>query len=306
MNLTLRQLRAFREVMRFGSISEAARAINRAQPSVSTMIANLEQELGFSLFERHKSRMIPTPEAQYFLEEVETLLDRLEVSERTMKQIGDMKNGMLKVACLPAASHFLLPREIVKFTQDKPELEVSLMTGSSPMVEELVASQQFDIGLAETPQPRGTLNIRTFEYDCLCAVHPDSPLASLSVITPKDLDGYPMAALFRDHPLNKKIRGAFEESGAKMYQRFDVQNSLPAFELVENNVCSAIFGAISVASYQIYRADNPRLVFKPFAPRITTSISILTPAQRPTSLLAESFFEQLESTMTSIGASQTA
>lgn len=300
MNLTLKQLQAFREVMRLGSISGAARAINRAQPSVSTMIANLEDELGFSLFERYKSRMIPTPEARYFLEEVAVVLDRLEQSKDIMRAIGDMNQGRLKIACFPAASQFLLPREIVKFAKDKPEIMLSLKTRSSDLIEELVASQQFDIGLAETPEPRGTLHIRSFEYERVCAINIEDPLSSLPVITPADLSGRPIAALFHDHPITQKIKAVFDESGAELFHRFEVQTTLPALELVENNACSAICDAISAASYRIYRSEQAKIVFKPFRPKITSSISVLTPAQRPQSLLAQAFYKQLIETLKSI------
>lgn len=297
MDISLRQIRAFREVMRLGSISEAARALGRTQPTVSTTIANLEQELGFVLFERQKSRMLPTPEAHYFLEESIFVLDRLNRFSRTMRQIGNMNKGTLKIACLPLASTFLLPREIVKFTKDRPEVSVSLMMRSSEIVQELVASQQVDIGFAENPEPRATLNIRSFEFDCVCALHIDDPLASRSVITPSDLDGRPLAALSREHPMNRAITKVFEESGSTMFHRFDFQTTLPALELVENNVCCAIFSSIAAASYQIYRHGNPKIVFRPFRPLITSSVSVLTPARRPQSLLAKAFNSQFVSTL---------
>jgi DNA-binding transcriptional LysR family regulator len=60
-NVSIRQLQAFREVMRSGSVSEAARILGRTQPAVSALIANLEAELQLSLFRRQKGRMEPTP-----------------------------------------------------------------------------------------------------------------------------------------------------------------------------------------------------------------------------------------------------
>lgn len=293
MDISLRQLRAFREVMRLGSISEAARTLSRTQPTVSTTIANLERELGFVLFERQKGRMVPTPEAHYFLEESVFVLDRLNLFSRTMRQIGDMNKGTLKIACLPAASTFLLPREIVKFTKDRPDVSVSLLMRSSAIVEELVASQQVDIGFAETPEPRSTLDIQNFEFDCICAVHVDNPLASKKMITPQDLDGIPLAALSREHPMNHAITKAFDDAGSRMFHKFDLQTAHPALELVENNICCAIFSTITAASYKIYRFEKPSIVFIPFSPGIKSSISVITPAQRPQSMLARAFFDQL-------------
>lgn len=300
MNISLRQLEAFRQVMRFGSVSEAARAINRAQPSVSSMIRNLERELGFALFERRKSRMIPTPEAHYFLEESEVVLDRLDQSKRTMRQIGDIRKGTLKIACLPVASDFFLPREVVKFTRDKPDVSISLMMRSSAIVEELVASQQFDIGLAETPNERGTLKIDTFEYECVCAIRSDDPLATEAKISPRNLSGRPLAMLAQDHPMHRMIKKTFEQANCEMFQRFELQTELPALELVENNVCCAIVNRICAESYRIFHAGKSRIIFKPFSPAITSSMSVLTPAQRPQSLLAAAFYDQLVATLSSL------
>ena len=72
-NLSIRQLQTFREIMRSGSVTGASRVLGRTQPSVSAMLASLEAELGFELFERHKGRLIPKPEAHFFFEETQEI-----------------------------------------------------------------------------------------------------------------------------------------------------------------------------------------------------------------------------------------
>jgi len=300
MNLTFRQLRAFREVMRLGSVSEAARAIGRTQPSVSAMISNLEQELGFDLFQRQKGRMVPNPEAYYFLEEASLVLDRLAQSARTMRQIGNLTKGQIKIACLPAASGFLVPRLLSKFVQDRPEVSASLMTQTSAIVEELVASQQFDIGISETPKSRGTIQVQSFEMECVCAIHKDDPLAKLPEIWPKDLSGKPLAALFSDHPILLETQKAFDEFGAVLFRRFELQTFLPALEMVESRACYSVCDPLTAASYKIYRKTDLQLVFVPFRPTIKSSISILTPSQRPLSLLATAFCAELTAVLKEI------
>ncbi|MDO6732891.1 LysR substrate-binding domain-containing protein [Marinovum sp. 2_MG-2023] len=297
MNLSFRQLRTFREVMRFGSVSEAARTLARSQPSVSAMIANLEQELGFDLFQRHKGRMVPKPEAHYFLEEVEIVLDRLAQSTRTMREIGDLDKGQLRIACMPAASGFFLPRVLANFVESRPHVTASLVTRTSYIVEELIASQQYDIGLSETPHARDTIGVTSFDLKCVCAVHRDHPLSAKTMITPRDLDGLPIAALTRDHPISIKTKRAFEDAGANLFQRFELQIFQPALELVEGQLCHCICDPISAESYKIYRPENPKIIFVPFSPAIEISTSILTPSQRPKSLLGVAFEEQIVAAM---------
>ena len=61
--MNLKQLKAFRAVMVTGSVSEAARSLFRTQPTVSALIAGLEAEIGYPLFERRSRRLHPVPEA---------------------------------------------------------------------------------------------------------------------------------------------------------------------------------------------------------------------------------------------------
>jgi DNA-binding transcriptional LysR family regulator len=286
-------LQTFVQVMRTGSVSEAGRALGRTQPAVSAMIAGLEREVGFQLFERERGRLVPKPEAHYFLEEAEFLLERLTRSTRTLQDIGNLEKGKLRIACNPAASSFFMPRVLANFLRDKPDIEASLMMRSSPVVTDWIASQQYDIGFAETPEPRRTIISEVFALPGVCAVPKDDPLARKKVITPADLDGKPMAMLFDDHSISEQTRKAFNEAGARLNKRFELRTFLPALQLVSEGLCYTICEGLSAISHQESFGDQNSLVFRPFKPECFLNMSLLTPANRPLSLLVESFAEVL-------------
>ncbi|MCP4186047.1 MAG: LysR family transcriptional regulator [Gammaproteobacteria bacterium] len=73
--MNLKQLRAFSEVVKTGSVSEAARRLHRTQPAVSAVISSLEDELGIALFIRKGMRLKPAPEAQFLLREANEILE---------------------------------------------------------------------------------------------------------------------------------------------------------------------------------------------------------------------------------------
>jgi len=78
--MNLRQLEAFRATIRCGSITEAAKMMHISQPSVSRLIADLEQSAGFPLFLRVGRGLTPTVEGRHFYEGVEGMfvgIDRL-------------------------------------------------------------------------------------------------------------------------------------------------------------------------------------------------------------------------------------
>lgn len=293
MNLSFRHLQTFVEVIHSGSVSEAGRVLGRTQPAISAMLASLEKELGFSLFVRERKRLIPKPEAYYFLEEAEAILARLAKSARTMQEIGNLKKGKLRIACNPAASGFIMPKVVSKFLENRPEVKVSLMMRSSEVVEEWVASQQYDIGFAEAFPERNTVKAETFELKSVCAIPGNSPLAKKEFITPSDLADEPLALLYDEHVTFTKTRQSFLEVGAAMNQRFELRTFLPALQLVADGLCFCICDQISAASYNLYRPAIGGIVFKPFRPTITLPMSIITPANRPASFLAVEFSKLL-------------
>jgi DNA-binding transcriptional LysR family regulator len=293
-NLSIRQLQTFREIMRTGSVSAASRVLGRAQPSVSAMLANLETELGFDLFERRKGRLIPKPEAHFFFEETQEILDRVNRAAQTMREIGDLDRGQLKIASLPGASLFMLPRIVADFVKDRPEVDVSLMTRTSTKVCEWIASQQYDVGISEIPDPHGSINIQPIRLECVCALRKDDPLAAKSVLTPDDLDNAPMAALFKEHSTTRNAQRVFAEAGKHFRVRFETSVFIPALTLVEQGGAYALIDQISAASYRLYRGQEGVLTFRPFRPRLPYDIAVVTPAHRPPSRLAAAFCDRIE------------
>ncbi|WP_299176725.1 LysR substrate-binding domain-containing protein [uncultured Neptuniibacter sp.] len=300
MNLSFKQLQAFREVMRTGSISEAARTLNRTQPAVSALINTLEDELGLKLFERQRGRLIKKPEAQYFLTEADAILERLTHCTKTMKEIADLQEGRLRIACMPASSQFMMPRLLADFVRDKPKVKVALMMRASAIIEEWIASQQYDVGLAETPAPNGAISLETFELSCVCALRHDDPLTEKAVITPEDLSGLPLATLQEDHPNLLSTQAAFAKVGAELNTRFELRNFQPALKLVEEGLCYCICDPITASSYYEYQPESHKLCFRPFTPEVQLSVSILQPAHRPASQLTSAFIELLREDLLTI------
>ncbi len=295
MNLTFRQLQTFIEVMRTGSVSQAGRSLGRTQPAISAMLAGLEKEIGFPLFERERGRLIAKPEAHYFMEEAEFVLSRLSQSARTLHEIGNLEKGKLRITCNPAASGFFMPRVVAGFLKDKPNVDVSLMMRSSPIVTDWIASQQYDIGFAETPEPRRTIRMENFRFPCVCAIPVNDPLAQKEKIVPDDLSGAPLALLFDEHMTFLQTRKAFADAGAELNQRFELRTFLPALQLVSQGLCYSICDAITAYSYGLRENENDTLVFRPFDPLIYLDMSLMTPANRPLSMLAMEFTKFLHS-----------
>ncbi|WP_323715921.1 LysR substrate-binding domain-containing protein [Paracoccus aminovorans] len=292
-----KQLVVFREVMRTGSFSEASRILHRTQPAISAMIASLEAELGYKLFLRHSGRLIPVPEAHYLFEEANEILERLRNVEQNMSRIGNLEQGELRILCMPGPSVILVPQLATRFLKQRRDVRLTLLTRSSLQVRHLVATQKFDLGLADlSGQAAEDSNLLRFEpvtYECVCALPEDDPLASRPVITPQDLRERDIAALFAAHSTYSRTAEAFASQDVPFRPRFETQYFYPLLSFVEAGLACAIIDPLSAESYRLSRGDAGKVTFRPFQPVVPFTAALVMPQHRPLSKLAESFAEIL-------------
>lgn len=283
------QLTVFREVMISGSVSQAARKLNRTQPAVSLAIRNLEESLGIRLFERQGRQLIPVPEAHYLLAEAGDILDRLSTVSRTMKSLLNAQTGNLKIAAMPGPSTFLLPRFISGFAGGNRDIRISLSSRSSPQIMELAGTQSIDFGFADLDPraqkaPQYHQDIITAE--CFCALPRDHRLAGQDVVSCGDLDGEPMGALQSHHMIFRRTAETFLAAGARFDPVVDSQIFIPLMQFVSAGQCCAIVDPLTVVSERESGSTKGTVVFRPLSVPLRYDYAILTPRHRPLSQLA--------------------
>ncbi len=291
--MNVNQMKAFRELMLTGSVSEAARNLNRTQPSISHLIQTLERDLDIRLFERRGGRLHPVQEAHYLFEECKELLHRLEAVSRNMKRIKAIETGELRIASMPGPAVTLLPEMVCRFIGDDSEVKATVLSRSSDAVLQLVASQQFDLGIADyspSAAPETSLvTSETYGFQCFCAMPSDDPLAECDLVTPQDLAGKPMAVLIPEHQSHIQIKRAFEVENCPFNVRFVHQFFLPHLAYVEKGLAYAVVDPLTIESWRLRARDAAALTFIPFRPVIYFGVVLLAPAYRPESLVTKGF-----------------
>ncbi|TVT45130.1 MAG: LysR family transcriptional regulator [Denitromonas halophila] len=297
--MNLRQMEAFRAVMLTGSVSEAAKRLFKTQPAVSMMIAGLESEIGFQLFERRKKRLFPTPEANYLYSEVEGIFSRIHDVSETIKDIQNKQHGFLRIGCMPGPSYSFMPDLIADFLDAHPKVQVSMQTRTSEGIKEWTASAQYDLALAEISGPAPSIDQELFDLECVCAVPADHALANEAVLTPQLLDNQPMITLYADHVISHALNSVFEAAGCRLSVRLRTRFFIPALRFVERGLGVCLMDPITVASYSAYGRED-KIVFKPFAPAVPFRVGILYPAHTPKSRLTQAFAEQVRDRLRSL------
>jgi DNA-binding transcriptional LysR family regulator len=291
--MNLKQMEVFRAVMLTGSVSQAAIQLCRTQPAVSMMVKSLEEEIGFQLFERRKKRLYPTPEANYLYKEVEAIFSRIQDLSQTVQDIQNKQYGFLRIGCMPGPSIFFVPDILADFLEEHPKVPASLQTRTSDSVVEWVASNQYDLGLAEMSMHQSKAgNNQLFELPCICALPASHPLAHEETITPAMLDAEPMITLHPDHMIFHDLLQLFEASGHRMNVRLQTRFFIPALKLVERGLGVSIIDAISAHTYTTYAAAG-KVVFRRFQPDVYLRIGLMFPTDTPPSMITLEFAARL-------------
>jgi len=275
-----RQIEAFRYVMINGTVTGAAEALSVTQPAISRLVADLEANLDFRLFVRHKGRLLPTPEALRFYQGVERYFQGLEQLDRIAKQIRTESHADLRVCATPALSTFLFPTVIQRFRQQNPEIHISIETLSSSEIVSRLQDHMTDLAVTLAfPEVAGIVQEVLLEAAHVCAVHESHPLAERSVITPQDFEGEEVISILPSGRVNwNKVAQVLKEAGIQYGQNVGVQNSHTGYSLVAANLAIALIEPFAAPTWLKHG-----VVVRPFVPTVTFSYAIAYPlSSRPT------------------------
>ncbi|MFC0407133.1 LysR substrate-binding domain-containing protein [Roseomonas elaeocarpi] len=259
-----RQLEVFNAVMISGSASRAAELLQVTQPAVSRAIADLEAAIGFSLFDRVRGRLVPTPEGQMFFSDVRSSfigLDRLRTSAARIRDFG---SGTIRIASLAAYGNTVVPRAIRMFRGQHPDIAITFQIALSAQVRDLVVNGNFSIGLAADEVNLTGVEHRVFSTGrASCVMPPGHPLAAKAVIRPADLDGVPFIALSAEDRARARFNTVLDAAGAR--PNVVVETPFAA------TVCALALEGIGVGLTQAVAAEGfleRGLVMRPFEPEV--------------------------------------
>ncbi|UOM35617.1 LysR family transcriptional regulator [Acuticoccus sp. I52.16.1] len=281
--LHLRQLEAFRMTVEKGSITRAAEAMSLSQPAVTKLVAALEADLGFSLFERTANGVVPTPEGVAYHGELERALLGLARLEEAAREIRGLKRGHVRIGAMPAVATAFAPDVICSIKADHPGMRVILDVHTSQRVADLTAAAAFDLGFAHLPERRNDIEVvASYGMDCVVVMPPDHPLAALPVIRPADLSGIPMVALGQHTVMASLLDAVFADADVARTIAVECQPSFAACALVVRRAGVAIVDPLTP---QLFGPDQ--LVTRPFIPTARFTFRLIRPIGVPHSHAAQ-------------------
>ena len=199
--MEIRVLRYFLAVVQEESITKAAELLHITQPTLSRQIAQMEEEMGVKLFDRGTRKIVLTNEGMLLRRRAEEILELVEKTEQELAEQDERVEGTVSLGCGDLAAVQVLPDLIRGFHERYPAVTFDLYTATADHVKERMDRGVTDIGLLLEP-----IDKEKYDYiglNCreqwVVVIPPDSPLAELDAVSPKDLRGLP---LILPHRLN--------------------------------------------------------------------------------------------------------
>ncbi|MDP9647072.1 LysR family transcriptional regulator [Paraburkholderia caledonica] len=198
--ITIRQFEAFLAIVDLQSIGAAAQRLGLTSSAVSQLLAELETELGFRLFDRTTRRVNLSSAGQDFLASAESVLRHVHAAAQSADDIRNRAAGIVRIGAPLVLASTALPEAIAEYARDKPKVVVRIC---DTVVEQLVERvESADVDLAVGPDRPSGARVRrdsAFASPWVMWCAPSHPLGTRRRVQWQQLRDIPIVATGRDH-----------------------------------------------------------------------------------------------------------
>ncbi len=152
-----RQLKYILAIAEEGNITTAAQKLFISQPSLSYLLAHVEEELGVKLFDRTVSPMPLTFAGEHYVNAAKKILNIQNELHNQIDDILDYRRSRLIIGCGVMFSSILFPAVLPTFIKNNPGVQIKLYEESYSLLEELLLSGSLDLMFATTTIENKTL-----------------------------------------------------------------------------------------------------------------------------------------------------
>jgi LysR family transcriptional regulator, hydrogen peroxide-inducible genes activator len=278
MNLQeLRYLVAVAEQRHFG---RAAESCNVSQPTLSSQIKKLEEELGVTLLERTNKRVAMTPVGAQIVEHAQKALKEAGQMEAVARAAKDPLLGPLRLGAIPTLAPYLLPLILKPLKQQYPGLTIELWEDQTKALVDGLCNHRLDAALlaTETDTPEVT-ELVLFEEPLLAALPRGHLLAGARKVSEEDLAGE-LLVLAEGHCLaNQALAACGAKNAWHGHVRTGLHGSMQAATLdTLVNLVAAGYGTTLIPALAAESLSQRGIVLVPLAGKTRRTIRL---ASRP-------------------------
>ncbi|MDG5765856.1 LysR substrate-binding domain-containing protein [Balneolales bacterium ANBcel1] len=204
--MNFQQLTYIIAIDRFRHFARAAEHCHVTQPTLSTMVNRLEEELGVKIFDRSRSPVMPTETGKRIIAQARRIREEVEHMQRLAGEMSDQVEGELRIGVIPTVAPYLLPLFLPDLLAGYPGLRVTINELTTSETIARLKSNMIDAGILATPL--GQDSIRELPlYNEPFVVYRGKGLQPIGekYITPNELDPDNLWLLEEGHCLRSQI-----------------------------------------------------------------------------------------------------
>ena len=245
MNLRdLQYLVALADHKHFG---RAAAACFVSQPTLSTQIRKLEDELGVTLIERAPRKMMLTSAGREIVERARRIVGDVEQMKEAARRTQDPEAGSVRLGMFPTLGPYLLPHVVPQLRTRFPRLELLLVEEKSPVLLSRLHEGKLDAALLALPVHDDQLHCEfLFEEPFVLAVPEHHPLAARDSLTMAELAHERLLLLEDGHCLRDQALDVCQLAGTGERSGFQATSLETLRQMVAANVGITLLPALAV------------------------------------------------------------
>lgn len=287
MNYSLRQLRVFVAVSRYGSFSRAGESIGLSQSAVSHSMKELEAEMGVRLLDRTTREVALTDAGLRLANRVEPLLDELHAMLLDTRSFGTQHNGRVRIASSQTISAQLMPQCIASGALQYPDIRVLLRDQAQQLVLNSVRNAEVDFGIVIDPGENTDLDCEPILHEpFLMMCREDHPLAALPEVKWQALNGQKL--VLQDYASGSRILidGALKAQKVKAEIVQEIGHPATLFPMVEAGIGISVIPALALPG-----PEGSKLVVKSLVPEINRVLMLVKRKNRSLSPAAQAIWQ---------------
>lgn len=194
-NLKFRHLQLLVAIDDLRHVGRVAAYLNVTQPAVSKTLAQIEQGMGVSLFERTPRGMEPTEPGACLIRHAREILGRLVSARDELLDISEGRISRVSIGVLPLTAAVLVPRFIATLQAESRDVAVNVREGTMSTLLPTLRAGDIDLVVGLLPErPLGPefKSELLYEDPIVVAVRRGHALAARSQLEWSDLSDYPM------------------------------------------------------------------------------------------------------------------
>jgi LysR family hydrogen peroxide-inducible transcriptional activator len=259
MNLRdLHYLVALAEHRHFGRAAEASFV---SQPTLSTQIKKLEDELGVALVERTPRKVLLTETGREIARRARGVLSEIDEIRAIAQRTRDPESGTLRLGIFPTLGPYLLPHLVPLVRKHFPRLELLLVEEKTEQVVKMLREGSLDVGVLALPLHEDSLHAEfLFEEPFVLAVPDDHPLAHKRTrLKLDDLADQSLLLLEDGHCMRDQALEVCQLAGAGERSGFRATSLETLRQMVAANVGITLLPTLAIKP-PMARTDNVHLV----------------------------------------------